>query len=67
MGCLAKVNFFKSAKDGSYKLTSFFTDHNHDVSEDYYNRENFVLTEQDEELVKDLKKANAKPSQIKKF
>ena len=54
----------KSNRDGSYRLTSFTTDHNHKVSEDYYKRENLQLTGHDKELIKDLKTANAKPSQI---
>ena len=45
-------------------MTSFFTDHNHEVSEDYYNRENCILSEKDEDLIKDLRMANAKPSRI---
>ena len=66
IGCLAKINLYKSQKEGieSLKVTQVNLAHNHLISKEAYDAQHAFLTGEEVELVKDLGGANLKPSQI---
>ena len=68
MGCGASIRFYKSQKPNVniIKITCVNLTHNHAVSKEIHESQNIVFTDEQEELVKTLKSACAKPSQIRR-
>ena len=69
LGCNAKIRLYKSQKEddrGILRITSVDMNHNHCISEEVFEKENVNFTEEEKELIKTLKDANARPSQIKR-
>ena len=65
LGCQAKVRMSKSCKPNEpFKVTAANLLHNHPITEEIYQQLNVTLNKEEEELVKTLKEANAKPSNI---
>ena len=65
IGCSASVNFYKSQKNGSLKITQSCLDHNHDCWQRVHDLNN-EFDKSDEEFVLTLNSATARPSQIKR-
>ena len=69
LGCNAKIRLYKSQKEddrGILRITSVDLNHNHCISKEVFEKENVNFTEEEKELIKTLKDANARPSQIKR-
>ena len=70
LGCTAYARLYKSQKEGAttMKTAKVGFDHtaNHETTEKNEEYENAILDEDDRDLIRTLKEANAKPSQIKR-
>ena len=65
LACPVKVRMYKYIKpEEHFKVTSVNLSHNHPVTQEIYEQMNVTLNKDEEELVKTLKEANAKPSNI---
>ena len=65
LGCKAYIRMYKG-KSGKIKITTVSLAHNHPTTEEIFNLQNPVLTDDERELGLTLNQANAKPSQIKR-
>lgn len=68
LGCGAKIFFYKSQKPGdeSVRVTQVDLEHSHPISEEIYNQKNAVITEEQQDMIKNLVSANASAKQVKR-
>ena len=64
LGCTAKITCFKSAKSTQVKITEMCLEHNHELNRVAYLTTGLELSEQEKEVLTDLRDANCKVSQI---
>ena len=69
LACPAKIRMYKSqsqSEAGTVKVTKINLDHSHTVAKEIYESQHVVLTEEEQELIKTLKEANVKDSQVQR-
>ena len=69
LACPAKIRMYKSqnpSEAGTVKVTKINLDHSHTVAQEIYENQHVILTEEEQDLIKKLKEAKVKDSQVQR-